>query len=64
MSDKFQYQVPANGHYVIPPKGFLLVWADSETNQNSLVRPDLHVNFALGKGGEAIGLFAPDGTTK
>ncbi|MEI9866084.1 MAG: lamin tail domain-containing protein [Limisphaerales bacterium] len=63
LSNKFQSQVPTNGQYTIPPHGFLLVWADSETNQNSASFADLHVNFALSKGGEAIGLFAPDGTT-
>jgi hypothetical protein len=41
------------------------VWADNEPNQNltltNTVRADMHVNFALSKGGEAIGLFAADG---
>ncbi len=63
LSNKTESQVPDNGHYVIPPHGFLLVWADNTTNWNSLADPDLHVNFALSKGGEAIGLYAPDGTT-
>ncbi|MEJ0090950.1 MAG: lamin tail domain-containing protein [Limisphaerales bacterium] len=63
LSNKFQSRVPTNGQYTVSPHGFLLVWADSETNQNSASRPDLHVDFALSKGGEAIGLFAPDGTT-
>ena len=44
------------------PAGYLLVWADNETGQNNTNRADLHVNFALGKGGEAIGIFAADGT--
>ncbi len=63
LNNKFQSPVPANGQYVVPPHGFLLVWADGETNQNSASRADLHVSFSLSKGGEAIGLFAPDGTT-
>ena len=62
LANKFQFQIPDNGHYVIPPGGFLLVWADNEANQNSTNRADLHVNFALSKGGEALGLFAADGT--
>ncbi|HEY9172649.1 MAG TPA: lamin tail domain-containing protein [Verrucomicrobiae bacterium] len=62
LTNQFQYRVPANGHYTIPPGGFLLVWADNETGQNHTNRADLHVNFALSKGGEAIGLFAADGT--
>ncbi len=45
--------------YTIPPGGFLLVWADNKTTNNT---PDLHANFALAKDGESIGLFAPDGT--
>lgn len=46
----------------MPAGGYLLVWADNEANQNSSNRADLHVSFALTKGGEAIGLFAGDGT--
>ncbi len=63
LTNKFQFLIPNNGHYVIPAGGYLLVWADNETGQNSTNRADLHVNFALAKGGEAIGLFAVDGTT-
>ena len=61
LTNRFQFPIPANGHYIIPPKGFLLVWADSEPAQNSIDRPDLHVSFALSKSGEAIGLFGADG---
>jgi hypothetical protein len=61
LTNKFQYQVPNNHQYVIPPHGFLLVWADNETKQNATNRADLHVNFKLDKAGEAIGLFAADG---
>lgn len=57
------FQVPANGHYVIPAGGFLLVWADNEAGQNSTNRVDLHVNFQLARGGEQIGLHAPNGFT-
>jgi hypothetical protein len=58
--NRTKFQIPAG--YVVPAKGYLLVWADSESNQNSTNRPDLHVNFKLARSGEAIGLFAPDGT--
>ncbi|MCX6069184.1 MAG: hypothetical protein NT121_26155, partial [Chloroflexi bacterium] len=54
--------MPNNQHYVIPPTGFLLVWADGKPNHNSTNEPELHVNFQLSKSGEAIGLSAPDGT--
>jgi hypothetical protein len=57
-----QYQVPNNGRYVIPPRGYLLVWADGETGQNASNRADLHVSFSLRQAGEGIGLFAPDGS--
>ena len=42
--------------------GYLLVWADGTPSQNSPSRADIHANFSLSKGGEAIGLFAPDAT--
>ncbi|MFO1512922.1 MAG: putative Ig domain-containing protein, partial [Verrucomicrobiota bacterium] len=63
LTNKFQYQIPNNGQYLIPAKGYLLVWADNEANQNSTNLTDLHAGFALSKGGEALGLFASDGTT-
>ena len=62
LTNKFQFMVPNNGQYRIPPGGFLLVWADNEAGQNRSNRPDLHVNFALSKDGEALGIFAADGT--
>jgi len=62
LTNQFQYQIPNNGHYTIAPFGYLLVWADNEPQQNSTNRPDLHVNFQLRQAGEAIGLFAADGT--
>ena len=49
------------GGTVISGKGYLLVWADAETDQNVLGQ-DLHVNFRLSKSGDAIRLHAPDGT--
>ncbi|MDX1950735.1 MAG: lamin tail domain-containing protein [Verrucomicrobiota bacterium] len=42
---------------IIPARGFLLVWADSE---NPAGATDLHVNFGLSKSGDTIALFAPD----
>ncbi len=62
LTNKDQFLIPNNGHYLVPAGGYLLVWADGETGQNSTNRADLHAGFALGKGGEAIGLFAADGT--
>ena len=62
LTNKFQFQVPNNGHYRIAPGGFLLVWADNETGQNSTNRADLHANFNLSKAGDSIGIFADDGS--
>ena len=62
LTNKIQFEIPNNGQYLIPPNGHLLVWADSESAQNSTNRADLHVNFSLRALGEAIGLFAADGT--
>ena len=61
LANRTQYQIPPG--YSLLAKGYLLVWADNQTNENSAARIDLHVNFQLAKSGEAIGLFAPDGTT-
>ncbi|MCW5552947.1 MAG: lamin tail domain-containing protein [Verrucomicrobiae bacterium] len=46
--------------FVIEPGGFLLVWADNEPQQNGQ-GSHLHANFALSLGGEALGLYAPNG---
>src|SRR6185436_12850091 len=53
-----QYQIPPG--FIIPPGGFKLIWADSESNQNAPGR-DLHVNFGLSNAGEEIALLTPDG---
>jgi hypothetical protein len=47
--------------YPIAPGGFLLVWADGETGQNSPTNSGLHANFALARTGEQVGLFDPSG---
>ncbi len=55
------FRIPAG--FTVPANGFRLVWADGESFQNApLVRPDLHVDFRLGAGGETLILSAPDGT--
>jgi hypothetical protein len=48
------------GGVVMPPGGFLLVWADG-TSSRTWTGGALHVNFKLSKDGDTIGLFAPDG---
>jgi hypothetical protein len=54
------FRIPSG--YPIPAGGFLRVWADNETGQNRATNADLHVNFALAREGEAVGLFDPKGT--
>lgn len=54
-----KFRIPAG--YGIAPHGFLLVWADDETSQNSPNRADLHVNFKMSKDGDTIALFTPNG---
>jgi hypothetical protein len=59
-----KFHIPNNGHYVIPPGGYLLVWADNDSADNSTNDPTLHVSFSLSADpGESLGLVAPDGTT-
>jgi Lamin Tail Domain/CotH kinase protein/Putative Ig domain/PA14 domain/Carbohydrate binding domain len=60
MTNTTHWAIPAGT--TIPARGYLLVWADGETGQNSPARTDIHASFSLAKGGEAIALFAPDGT--
>lgn len=61
--DPTKFRVPDNGQYVIPPGGFLLVWADNETNQNTSATNTLHARFQLSVGGDRIEIYAPDGET-
>ncbi len=60
LTNKTKFRIPAG--YVIPPHGYLLVWADNDSGLNTPAIPDLHVNFKLSADGEEIGLFGPDGT--
>jgi hypothetical protein len=50
-----KWQIPTNT--IIPARGFLLVWADGDTNQNT-GGGDLHADFNLGANGESIGLYS------
>jgi hypothetical protein len=42
----------------ISPKGFILIWADNDTDQSGL-----HASFELNSDGEEVALFDTDGTT-
>jgi hypothetical protein len=57
-----KWRIPTNT--LISARGFLLVWADNQPDQN--IGPHasaLHAGFQLSAGGEALGLFAPNGVT-
>lgn len=56
----FKNRIPAG--YLVPAGGYLLVWADEESEQNQPGGGDLHVNFRLSQEGEAIVLSRPDGS--
>lgn len=60
LANPFQFVIPAG--YTISPGDYLLVWADGQPSRNGTNEADLHVNFQLAKSGEALGLFAPDGS--
>ncbi len=57
-SDPTRFRIP-NGT-TIAPGGFLVVWADDESGQNS--PGQVHANFRLSASGDGIALFAPDRT--
>ncbi|MFD1144614.1 lamin tail domain-containing protein [Larkinella insperata] len=54
---KFQIPTTNPAQTTVPPKGFLLLWADDQATQG--VR---HVGLKLSAGGEQIGLYQPNGT--
>jgi hypothetical protein len=58
-NNKTKWTFPAG--VSIPANGYLLVWA-SNKNRGTATTP-LHTNWALGAGGEYLGLIQPDGTT-
>jgi hypothetical protein len=53
-----QFTIPEG--FTIPPRGFLLVWADEQVEQSQPGQA-LHVNFRLSRDGESLGLFDPAG---
>lgn len=55
-SNKTKYRIPDG--VMIPAGGYLVFWADNDTNQGPL-----HTSFALAADGERIGLYEPDGQT-
>ena len=57
LADTDKWAIPAGT--TIPAGGYLLVWADGK---DTLDTAPLHTAFSLSANGEAIGLFAPDGS--
>jgi hypothetical protein len=58
-----KWKFPANA--MIAPRGFLLIWADNQTDQNAAsTNGDFHAGFQLNNGGEALGLFSPAGVAQ
>lgn len=57
--DSNTWQIPSNapGQTTIEPGGYLLIWADDDTEQGPL-----HTNFKLASGGDAVVLLAGDGS--
>ncbi|NQT01829.1 MAG: CotH kinase family protein, partial [Planctomycetes bacterium] len=55
---KWRIHSDSRGATIIPPGGYLLIWADNNTADEGL-----HANFRLNAGGEEIGLFDTDGST-
>ena len=56
LSDPKKWRIPASTN--IPARGYLLIWADDDTNDSGL-----HANFKLSADGEEICLFDTDGET-
>lgn len=55
-----KWQIPTPT--VIQPRGFLLVWADNEPEQNAMdTNGNLHAAFQLNRDGESLGLFTSGG---
>jgi hypothetical protein len=57
-ANPFNYRIPDSNPTLttIPAGGYLLVWADNETDQG-----DLHLDFGLSTDGEDLGLYYFDG---
>ena len=57
LTDPTQFQIPTD--VTIPAYGFLLFYADNDTDQG-----DQHTNFKLSADGESVALFGADGVTQ
>jgi len=57
-ADRTKWRIPATGGAAttIPAHGYLLLWADGETDEGPL-----HANFRLSASGESVALYDPQG---
>jgi hypothetical protein len=55
----FRYRIPDG--VIIPPGGYLLIWADNDLQQTVVSNNVIHADFRLAKSGSDLGLYAPDG---
>jgi hypothetical protein len=53
-----EYEFPPGT--IIPPNGYLFIWADNE-NEQEIPGGELHATFALSANGDEINLFSPAG---
>jgi hypothetical protein len=60
LSQPFKWRFPSNT--IIGPHAFLVVWADNDQFPVGRTNGVFATNFALSAGGEAIGLYKPDGS--
>ena len=58
LTNPTKWRIPdgAAGETTIPAGGYLLIWADGETDEGTL-----HASFRLSEGGEAVGLYGAGG---
>ena len=61
LSEPTRWRIPDNNPAatIVLPRTHLLIWADNDTSDGAL-----HANFNLNAGGEDLGLFAADGSTR
>jgi hypothetical protein len=63
LSQPTKWRIPNTAAALMAPRGFVVVWADNEPEQNG-ANGDLHAGFQLNTDGEAIGLFSPGGVAQ
>lgn len=57
-SNKNKWRIPNDPLAIIPPYGFLLIWAD-EAGSTNTTGSAFHASFKLSKSGEFLGIYSP-----